>query len=126
MTEPEDPQARAARRALEPRRAFDLIEGSLARARNEADRCLPNLLTVAEVAKLLRTSVGSVYWHAEQGKLPGAIKLGRRLLFDGDVLAKHIDSCRITRKAPTAEVPRFRVVRSSTDKRAPRRKGGEA
>lgn len=53
-----------------------------------------NLLTVAEVAKLLRTSIGSVYWHAEQGKLPGAIKLGRRLLFDGDVLATHIPTTR--------------------------------
>lgn len=41
----------------------------------------PELLTVVEVAALLRTSRQAIYAMAERDQLPGKIKLGRRLLF---------------------------------------------
>ena len=41
----------------------------------------PELLTVEEVAALLRTSRHAIYAMAERAQLPGKIKLGRRLLF---------------------------------------------
>ena len=41
---------------------------------------LPLLLTVAEVAEILRTSEKGIYDMAERGKLPGAVHIGRRLL----------------------------------------------
>ncbi len=42
---------------------------------------LPDLVTAAEVAEWLDTTVGSVYSKAERGTLPGATKIGRRLYF---------------------------------------------
>lgn len=41
---------------------------------------LPLLLTVAEAAELLRTTPKAVYCQAAYGRLPGAVKVGRRLL----------------------------------------------
>ena len=41
---------------------------------------LPLLLKVEEVADLLRTSRKAIYDMAERGKLPGAVRIGRRLL----------------------------------------------
>ncbi len=43
---------------------------------------LPRLLTVDEVADLLRTSRKAVYTLISRGKLPGVIRLPRRLLID--------------------------------------------
>lgn len=42
------------------------------------------LLTVEEVAALLRTTKKAVYLQAERNQLPGIVKLGRRLLFRRD------------------------------------------
>lgn len=50
----------------------------------------PELLTVKEVAALLRTSASAVYTAAERGKLPGVVKLGRRLLFRRDDVRRHL------------------------------------
>jgi len=44
-------------------------------------RTLPDLLTPAEVAAWLRTTVKAVYAKAERGSLPGAARVGRRLYF---------------------------------------------
>lgn len=44
----------------------------------------PELLTVEEVAELLRTTKKAVYLQAERKQLPGVVKLGRRLLFKRD------------------------------------------
>ena len=41
----------------------------------------PYLLTVAEVADLLRTSPKAIYTMVERGQLPGVHRIGRRLLF---------------------------------------------
>jgi excisionase family DNA binding protein len=41
----------------------------------------PVLLTVDEVASLLRTSKKAVYVMAERGRLPGVTRIGRRILF---------------------------------------------
>lgn len=40
----------------------------------------PLLLTVAETAELLRTTPKAVYHLAERAKLPGAVRVGARLL----------------------------------------------
>lgn len=47
---------------------------------------LPMLLTVDEVAELLRTSRPAIYAMSERGQLPGVIRVGRRLLFRRDAL----------------------------------------
>jgi len=46
----------------------------------------PLLLTVDEVASLLRTSIKAVYAMAERGQLAGVTRIGRRLLFRRDLL----------------------------------------
>ena len=51
---------------------------------------LPYLLTVAEVAELLRTTPKAVYTRVERGLLPGVVRDGRRLLFLRDTLLASI------------------------------------
>jgi excisionase family DNA binding protein len=46
----------------------------------------PQLLTVDETARLLRTSRAAVYAMSERGLLPGVIRIGRRLLLDSAAL----------------------------------------
>lgn len=45
------------------------------------DSDLPRLLTVDEVASLLRTTKKAVYTMVERRQLPGLLRLGRRVLF---------------------------------------------
>ncbi len=47
---------------------------------------LPFLLTVDEVARLLRTTRKAVYAMAERGQLPGVTYVRRRLLVRSDYL----------------------------------------
>ena len=47
---------------------------------------IPILLTPHEVAELLRTSKAAVYSMVERGQLPGVVRIGRRVLIDGDAL----------------------------------------
>ena len=42
---------------------------------------LPILLTVEDAAKLLRTTNRAIYAMVERRQLPGAIRIGRRVLF---------------------------------------------
>ncbi len=51
---------------------------------------LPTLLTVPEVAEALRTSAPSVYNMIHRGQIPGIVRLGRKVLFDQDVLRNWI------------------------------------
>ncbi len=46
----------------------------------------PTLLLVSEVANLLRTSPKAVYAMVERGRLPGVVRLGRRVLIQRDDL----------------------------------------
>lgn len=41
---------------------------------------LPSLMTVSEVAQLLRTSKDAIYAMVERGQLPGVVRIGRRVL----------------------------------------------
>ena len=60
---------------------------------------LPALLTVPEAAELLRTSVKAVYAMVERRQLPGAVRLGRRILIRSEVLLNSLDqSCAPTHK----------------------------
>ncbi len=55
---------------------------------------LPVLLTADETADLLRTTRGAIYAMHERGQLPGATRIGRRLLFRHDVLLDWLDQKR--------------------------------
>jgi len=55
---------------------------------------LPVLLTADETADLLRTSRAAIYAMTERGQLPGATRIGRRLLFRRDVLLDWLDQKR--------------------------------
>jgi excisionase family DNA binding protein len=49
------------------------------------------LLTVPEVAELLRTSRNAVYALSARGELPGVTRIGRRLLVRRDALLHWLD-----------------------------------
>ena len=52
---------------------------------NTRDDCrptgLPMLMTVDDVAQLLRTTDRAIYAMTERGQLPGIVRIGRRVLF---------------------------------------------
>jgi excisionase family DNA binding protein len=52
---------------------------------------LPTLLTVDEVAALLRTSRRAIYVMVERRQIPGVIRLQRRLLFRDDQLVHWLE-----------------------------------
>jgi excisionase family DNA binding protein len=54
----------------------------------------PLLLTIAEVARVLRTSRKAVYAMAERAQLPGLTRIGRRLLVRRDDLLCWLDERR--------------------------------
>ncbi|MGH7437594.1 MAG: helix-turn-helix domain-containing protein [Polyangiaceae bacterium] len=54
----------------------------------------PPLLTVSEVAAVLRTSRKAVYAMAERAQLPGVTRIGRRLLVRRDDLLSWLDERR--------------------------------
>jgi excisionase family DNA binding protein len=51
-----------------------------------------DLLTVREVARILRTSNKAIYAMHARGQIKGAIKIGKRLLFKEAALFSWIDS----------------------------------
>ena len=55
---------------------------------------LPPLLTVDEVADVLRTTRKAIYARIERGLLPGAIRDGRRLLVERDELLRSLSERR--------------------------------
>ena len=59
-------------------------------------RGLPFLLTADEVAGVLRTTRKAIYARAERGLLPGALRDGRRLLVERDVLLGWLEERRAT------------------------------
>ncbi len=60
----------------------------------QPETSLPLLLTVDEVAGLLRSTRMSIYEQTRKGRLPGATRIGRKLLFRRDRLLQFIrESC---------------------------------
>jgi excisionase family DNA binding protein len=55
---------------------------------------LPELLTIGEVAGVLRTTRKAVYAMAERAQLPGLTRIGRRLLVRRDDLLSWLDERR--------------------------------
>lgn len=53
-------------------------------------KALPYLLTVKEVADLLRTTERAIYLKAQRGLLPGIVRDGRRLLLRRDDVLEYI------------------------------------
>lgn len=68
------------------------------------DNGLPLLLTIEEVAALLRTSRKAVYAMAQRRQLPGVLRIGRRLLVRRDDLLAWLHRSR----APSPEEDRRR------------------
>ena len=60
---------------------------------------LPILLTVDEVATLLRTTRRAIYMMIERRKLPGVTRIGRRVLFRSADLLDWLDQ----KRAPSPE-----------------------
>jgi predicted DNA-binding transcriptional regulator AlpA len=56
---------------------------------------LPELADVGEVAEWLRTTPKAIYALVERAQLPGAIRIGRRLLFDRAVLVRWLSERRV-------------------------------
>ncbi len=54
------------------------------------------LLTVREVARILRTSNKAIYTMHERGLIKGAVKIGKRLLFKEAALSAWIDSLELS------------------------------
>ena len=69
---------------------------SAGRSPDENPGELPYLMKAEEVAEFLRTSRKAIYAMAERGRLPGAIRLGRRLLVRRDDLLESL------RRAPSS------------------------
>ncbi len=59
------------------------------------NRSLPQLLTMAEVADVLRTSSKATYAMVARGQLPGVIRIGRRVLVHADELVDWLDQKRV-------------------------------
>ena len=60
---------------------------------------LPFLLTVVDLAALLRTTKKAIYSMVERGQLPGVTRIGRRLMFRRNDLLRWLDESR----APSLE-----------------------
>lgn len=52
---------------------------------------LPILLRVEDVAEILRTTPKAIYTMVERRSLPGVVRVGRRLLFRHDEIARWIE-----------------------------------
>lgn len=70
------------------------------RAAGGTMQALPILLTVDEVAALLRTTRTAVYAMTARGQLPGVTRIGKRLLFRHADLVKWLDQ---KHRAPSLE-----------------------
>lgn len=55
----------------------------------------PALLTIEDVAALLRTTKKAIYTMKERGLLPGGVRVGRRLLVRRSALAQWLDQNRV-------------------------------
>ncbi len=62
----------------------------------------PVLLTADETADLLRTTRAAIYAMTKRWQLPGATRIGRRLLFRRDTLLDWLDQ----KRAPSSKEAR--------------------
>jgi len=51
---------------------------------------LPELLTIADAAELLRTSEKGARHMVDRGTMPGVVRIGRRVLIRRDDLRRHL------------------------------------
>lgn len=61
----------------------------------EASASLPELADVAEVAAWLKTTPKAIYAMVERAQLPGAVRIGRRLLFERTALVHWLSERRV-------------------------------
>jgi excisionase family DNA binding protein len=82
------------RRPVSParRRAIPGQAGSGDVSSHEDVKLPPPLMTVEELAVLLRTSKGAVYARFARGGIPGGLRLGRTLRFDPRIIAQWLSA----------------------------------
>ncbi len=61
------------------------------------------LMTVSEVAQLLRTTSIAIYTMYARGQIEGAVRIRSRLLFKKDELLRWIDNCAVNQKGNSNE-----------------------
>ena len=83
------------RRNTHPDRKPSSVPSATATAATEDT---PTFLSVGEVAALLRTTRKAVWSRHQRRQIPGAINVGRTLLFDKVVLLGWLQSCAATRR----------------------------
>lgn len=66
-----------------------------------AGSAMPVLMTAADVAVWLKTTISAVYAKSERGTLPGAVRLGRRLYFIRAELLAYVEQGRVSRSGET-------------------------
>ncbi len=59
---------------------------------NVSDRPRRRLGTIQDLQQLLPLARNTIYDSARLGKLPGVVKVGRRVLFDMDVVEAWLDA----------------------------------
>jgi excisionase family DNA binding protein len=99
MTRDDDLRQQAGFRKIRDAGALSSDDGRVAACESAVGSCacgrrLPMLLSADEVAELLRTSRRAVYTMLERGQLPGAVRIGRRVLFRSDDLVGWLAECR--------------------------------
>ena len=89
------PYIRSVGRQHVPNDRLSAISGSsdtgVVRSRSEAD-LPPPLLTVQDLALLLKTSSSGVYSRVARGQIPGALRIGRSIRFDPRVIAQWLSA----------------------------------
>ena len=65
---------------------------TLASTERPCERPRRRLGTVDDVLALLPLARSSLYDHVRAGRLPGVVRVGRRLFFDLDELARWLDA----------------------------------
>lgn len=82
---------------IEPAELASLIETAVAKAlsANQEQPKAQKYLSVTDLADLLKLKVSTVYQFHSRGQIPGARKLGGRLLFDSAEINAWIETGRI-------------------------------
>jgi excisionase family DNA binding protein len=87
-------------------RLAELVEARIAGRRREGAQRTSGLLSVREVAAAAGVSPSLIYREVERGRLP-ALKVGTRLRFEPEAVARWKDTCRVR---PRSEPPMYEPV----------------
>ncbi len=82
------------------------------KARPQVDKMeLPKFLNPVDLSKLIGWKLTTVYQNHHNGMIPGALKVGNRLLFDSKVILKWIEDGRVLTFAERVQELERRLIR---------------